>query len=94
MVKKSKGFSWGPAATGCSYWTGVRMSTLLQMAGVHTPEQGAQYVTFRGPIGELPQGGDGSYGTSITIHKAMVDTNDVIIAYKQNGRCAALNPVT
>ena len=50
--------------------------------------QGAQYVTFRGPIGELPQGGDGSYGTSITIHKAMVDTNDVIIAYKQNGRCA------
>lgn len=44
-------------------------------------------MTFRGPIGELPQGGDGSYGTSITIHKAMVDTNDVIIAYKQNGRC-------
>ena len=32
MVKKSKGFSWGPAATGCSYWTGVRMSTLLRMA--------------------------------------------------------------
>ena len=39
MVKKSKGFSWGPAATGCSYWTGVRMSTLLRLAGVHTPDQ-------------------------------------------------------
>ena len=39
MVKKSKGFSWGPAATGCSYWTGVRMSTLLRKAGVHTPDQ-------------------------------------------------------
>ena len=39
MVKKSKGFSWGPAATGCSYWTGVRMSTLLRLAGVHTPDK-------------------------------------------------------
>jgi len=34
MVKKTIGFSWGPAGTACSYWTGVRMSHLLQLAGV------------------------------------------------------------
>ncbi len=43
MVKKSKGFSWGPAATGCSYWTGVRMSTLLRMARAHSFDQ-VQYL--------------------------------------------------
>ncbi len=50
--------------------------------------QGARFVSFRGPVGELPQGGDGSYGTSISLYKAVEDTNDVIIAYKQNGRRA------
>ena len=50
--------------------------------------QGARYVSFRGPVGELPQGGDGSYGTSISLYKAVEDVNDVIIAYKQNGRHA------
>lgn len=34
MVKKTIGFSWGPAGTGCSYWTGVRMSHLLSICGV------------------------------------------------------------
>ena len=46
-------------------------------------------MCFRGPVGELPQGGDGSYGTSISLYKAVEDINDVIIAYKQNGRRAA-----
>ncbi len=54
--------------------------------GPHT--QGARFVSFRGPVGELPQGGDGSYGTSISLYKAVEDINDVIIAYKQNGRRA------
>ena len=36
MVKKTIGFSWGPAGTACSYWTGVRMSTLLELCGVDT----------------------------------------------------------
>jgi hypothetical protein len=59
MHKKSIGFNWGPCAVSTSYWTGVRMSTLLKMAGV---KEGAGYVCFRGPQGELPKGDDGSYG--------------------------------
>ena len=39
MVKKSKGFNWGPAATGCSRWTGVRLSTLLKACGVQSHQQ-------------------------------------------------------
>ena len=34
MVKKTIGFSWGPAGTACSHWTGVRMSHLLSVCGV------------------------------------------------------------
>ena len=40
----------------------------------------------RGPKGELPQGSDGSYGTSVSWHKAMDPAGDVILAYKHNGR--------
>ena len=39
MVKKTKGFNWGPAATACSEWTGVRMSVLLKYCGVRSAAQ-------------------------------------------------------
>ena len=38
------------------------------------------------PTGELPKGDDGSYGTSVTLAKALDPASDVILAYKQNGR--------
>lgn len=45
MVKKTKGFNWGPAATACSEWMGVRMSTLLKFCGVHSAAQVATRET-------------------------------------------------
>ncbi|PNW79324.1 hypothetical protein CHLRE_09g410950v5 [Chlamydomonas reinhardtii] len=86
MLKKSIGFNWGPCATSTTYWTGVRLRDLLQHAGIKTPAEGARFVCFRGPKGELPRGEDGSYGTSLTYAKAMDPASDVIIAYKQNHR--------
>ncbi|WIA41019.1 hypothetical protein OEZ86_004657 [Tetradesmus obliquus] len=83
MLKKSIGFNWGPCAVSTSHWTGVRLGDLLRAAGV---KQGGAYVSFRGPTGELPKGDDGSYGTSLAMHYALDDANDVLIAYKQNGR--------
>ncbi|KAF8062729.1 hypothetical protein HT031_004059 [Scenedesmus sp. PABB004] len=83
MLKKSIGFNWGPCAVSTSYWTGVRLGDLLRRAGV---APGAGHVSFRGPTGELPKGDDGSYGTSLTLHYALDDANDVLVAYKQNGR--------
>nr|ACF22999.1 nitrate reductase [Chlorella vulgaris] len=86
MMKQTIGFNWGPAGTGCSTWTGVRVCDLLQLCGMKSMAEGALHVCFRGPKGELPKGDDGSYGTSITWCKAMDPASDVILAYKQNGR--------
>jgi nitrate reductase (NAD(P)H) len=84
MVKKTIGFNWGPAGTSCSTWTGVRLSDVLNACGIDRYGR-ARYVCLRGPKGELPKGDDGSYGTSISIERAMDPANDVILAYKQNG---------
>lgn len=89
MIKKSIGFNWGPCATSCTYWTGVRLCDILRDVNVFGPDKGANYVCFRGPKGELPKGEDGSYGTSLTLAHAMDPANDVILAYKQNGRWLA-----
>jgi len=43
-------------------------------------------VHFQGPLGELPQGKDGSYGTSIDIGWALDRERDVLLAFKQNGQ--------
>jgi nitrate reductase (NAD(P)H) len=83
MVKKTIGFNWGPAGTGCSTWTGVRLGDVLARAGL---APGAAHVCLRGPKGELPRGEDGSYGTSISLRRAVDPAFDVILAYKQNGR--------
>jgi nitrate reductase (NAD(P)H) len=84
MVKKTIGFNWGPSGTSCSTWTGVRLCDLLTACGIDATRAG--HVCFRGPKGELPRGDDGSYGTSITIQRAMDPGCDVLLAYKQNGR--------
>lgn len=86
MTKKSIGFSWGPTATSCTYWTGVRLCDVLRHVGTKGPREGANYVCFRGPKGELPKGDDGSYGTSLDLGYAMNPSNDVLLAFKQNER--------
>ncbi|GMH44148.1 hypothetical protein BSKO_12082 [Bryopsis sp. KO-2023] len=86
LVKTTTGASWGTSATACSYWTGVRLCDLLRMAGVKSPQQGAKFVCFAAPKGERAEGEDGSYGTSISVVHAVDPANDVIVAYKQNGR--------
>jgi nitrate reductase (NAD(P)H) len=86
MLKKTIGFSWGPEAVSTSYWTGVRLADLLRLAGVRGRAAGAAYVSFSGPKAELPKGKDGSYGTSMRLPYALDAGNDVLIAYKQNGR--------
>lgn len=65
MTKKSIGFNWGPCAVSTSYWTGVRMSTLLKLAGVQADALAGRFVSFRGPTKELPKGDDGSYGAPL-----------------------------
>uniref|UniRef100_A0A286R227 Nitrate reductase [NADH] n=1 Tax=Ulva prolifera TaxID=3117 RepID=NIA_ULVPR len=86
MVKNSQGFSWGPGAVSVNNWTGARLSDVLKLVGVKSQAQGAKYVHFCGPKGELPKGVDGSYGTALTLGHALDPSMDVLIAYKQNGQ--------
>ncbi|KAJ3317885.1 hypothetical protein HDV06_001087 [Boothiomyces sp. JEL0866] len=79
MIKKSKGFSWGPCAVSTSVWSGVLLSDLLNLCG--GPLEGAQWVNFEG-TDELPQG---KYGTSLDVSYAMAKVNDVLIAFGMNG---------
>lgn len=56
MVAKTIGFNWGPAGTSTGVWTGIRLADVLRHCGMKSVEQGANYVCFRGPKNELPQG--------------------------------------
>ena len=56
MVAKTIGFNWGPAGTSTGVWTGVRLADVLRHCGMKSAEDAANYVCFRGPKNELPQG--------------------------------------
>lgn len=91
MTKQTVGFSWNSSATSCTRWTGVRMSTILKMAGLKwntDDDEGDgcireenRYVWMTGSD-ELPKG---YYGTCVHLGVAMDPSNDIILAYKQNG---------
>lgn len=78
MVRKSKGFSWGPAGLSTALWTGVPISDLLSQA---KPIRGARYVCFEG-ADKLP---NGYYGTSIKLNWCMSPDRGVMVAHKMNG---------
>ncbi|KAL3448342.1 hypothetical protein BJX65DRAFT_317526 [Aspergillus insuetus] len=84
MLKRSKGFNWGPGAVGCAYWNGVRLRDVLKSAGVKELmkeyEGSRLWVNF--------QGGDylseGKYETSIPLEYVMNKRKDVLLAYQMN----------
>lgn len=81
MIKQTIGFSWGSAAHSCNMWKGVKLTTLLEMAGIDREK--AKHVCFAGSAKE--ELANGTYGTSIDIATAMDPYGDVLIAYEQNG---------
>ena len=78
MVRKSKGFSWGPAGVSTALWTGVPVGELLSRA---RPRRGARYVCFEG-ADKLP---NGYYGTSLKLNWCMDPNKGILIAHKMNG---------
>ena len=71
------------------WWTGVRLVDLMKYCGIHSYRQGARHVHFNGVEKELPQGTNGSYGTSLIYGTAMNPANDILIAFKHNGKLLA-----
>ncbi|KAL2818642.1 hypothetical protein BJX63DRAFT_419178 [Aspergillus granulosus] len=84
MLKRSKGFNWGPGAVGCAYWKGVRLREVLKRAGAK--ELMKEYDGLR--LWVNFQGADylseGKYETSIPLEYVMNKRNDVLLAYEMN----------
>jgi nitrate reductase (NAD(P)H) len=78
VVRKSKGFSWGPAGLSTALWTGVTLPELLARA---VPKRGARYVCFEG-ADKLP---NGYYGTSVKLNWATDPDRGIMLAHKMNG---------
>ncbi|KAJ6109362.1 hypothetical protein N7486_001596 [Penicillium sp. IBT 16267x] len=77
-VRKSKGFSWGPAGLSTALWTGPLMADILHSA---KPLRKAKYVCMEG-ADKLP---NGYYGTSVKLNWAMDFNRGIMLAHKMNG---------
>ncbi|KAJ5578256.1 nitrate reductase (NADPH) niaD or niiA-Penicillium chrysogenum [Penicillium hispanicum] len=77
-VRKSKGFSWGPAGLSTALFTGPMMGDILRSA---KPLRKAKYVCMEG-ADKLP---NGFYGTSVKLNWAMDPNKGIMLAYKMNG---------
>lgn len=78
QVRKSKGFSWGPAGLSTALWTGVPLSELIRAA---RPKKGARFVCMEG-ADKLP---NGYYGTSVKLNWVMDPNRGIMLAHKMNG---------
>ncbi|XP_024545152.1 nitrate reductase [NADH] [Selaginella moellendorffii] len=83
MVRQSVGFNWGAAGVSTSVWKGALLRDVLKACG--GLRRGARFVCFEGGDSLPKCGGDG-YGTGIRAERAMDVTQDVLVAYMQNGR--------
>ncbi|KAJ5204529.1 uncharacterized protein N7498_005408 [Penicillium cinerascens] len=77
-VRKSKGFSWGPAGLSTALFTGPMMADILRRA---KPMRRAKYVCMEG-ADQLP---NGYYGTSVKLNWAMDFNRGIMLAHKMNG---------
>lgn len=78
VVRKTKGFSWGPAGVSTALWTGVALSDVIKRA---KPKRKARYVCMEG-ADKLP---NGFYGTSVKLNWAMDPNRGMMLAYNMNG---------
>jgi hypothetical protein len=67
---------------------GIPLSAVLQQLGVKSVAQGARWVHFADPDDELR--GVSSYATCLDLEHCLNPANDVLLAYKQNGRWGLL----
>ncbi|KAF4263910.1 hypothetical protein KXW98_007982 [Aspergillus fumigatus] len=84
LIKRSKGFNWGPAAVGCAYWKGVLMRDVLLMADILQLMDEYKDVPLWVNFGGAEILSEGKYETSIPLDYCMDPCNDVILAYEMN----------
>ena len=94
VVRKSKGFSWGPAGVSTALFTGVVMRDIIERA---KPLRKAKYVCMEGAdklvsdtLTESTQRlthtqPNGYYGTSVKLNWVMDPNRGIMLAHKMNG---------
>lgn len=86
LIKRSKGFNWGPGAISNAYWKGPTLVSVLEAAGftkenILNEAKGRRlYVHFEG-ADELSEG---KYATSVSLEYALDPCNDVLLAQQMN----------
>jgi nitrate reductase (NAD(P)H) len=80
VMKKSKGFNWGPGAVSCAYWKGALLYEVLEKADVKREQWNGErkWINFEGADGLS----EGKYATSIPLDYALDRGNDVLLAYE------------
>ncbi len=78
FVPITGGVQWGSGAMGCAKWKGVRLSDILERAGL---KKGAQWIGFNGMENAA------YYKTPDFVRELNMDelNDDVIVAYEMNG---------
>eukprot|EP00418_Pyrodinium_bahamense_P038515 CAMPEP_0179200438 /NCGR_PEP_ID=MMETSP0796-20121207/99752_1 /TAXON_ID=73915 /ORGANISM="Pyrodinium bahamense, Strain pbaha01" /LENGTH=304 /DNA_ID=CAMNT_0020904993 /DNA_START=157 /DNA_END=1068 /DNA_ORIENTATION=+ len=84
IIQKGIGFNWGCAAASTCIWTGVPLRALMQHVGMKSKEEGANWLNFAGPKGEVPQG-DTTYGASHAREACMNPARPCMLAFMMNG---------
>ncbi|KAF2731494.1 nitrate reductase [Polyplosphaeria fusca] len=77
VVRKTKGFSWGPAGVSTALFTGVVMADVIRRA---KPLKKAKYVCMEG-ADKLP---NGYYGTSVKLNWVMDPNRGIMLAHGMN----------
>jgi nitrate reductase (NAD(P)H) len=84
MIRRSKGFNWGPGAISCAFWKGPLVGDVLLASSIDDynsyHDKQRRWVHFEG-ADELSEG---KYATSIPLAYVMDPENDVILAYEMN----------
>lgn len=94
VVRKSKGFSWGPAGVSTALFTGVVMRDVIERA---KPLRKARYVCMEGADKLVSSFSarhrtiltsvkpNGYYGTSVKLNWVMDPNRGIMLAHKMNG---------
>lgn len=84
MLRRSKGFNFGPGAVSCAYWKGVLLRDVLLKADIvplmDDYPSASLWVHFEG----ADEPSEGKYSTSIPLEYGMDPNNDVLLAYEMN----------
>jgi len=84
LIQKGIGFHWGCAAASTVVWTGVPLHEVLKYVGIKSRGEGARWINFAGPRGEVPAG-DTTYGASHAREVCMNPARPCMLAFMMNG---------